>query len=264
METPKRIADRINFYVINLDRSVDRMEQFKKDFEAFPIPFIRVPAIEGKDLVMPIKEYNATKFFFSNGQEATPGEIGCYLSHLKVFKMFLESDKELALICEDDATPTHNAYEILEQAIAYSETWDLLRLHKIYFHSETFFPYRALPQGHNLCTSISGVNSSTAYVVNRRAAEILVKKLIPMTRAYDNALFQGRVGIREATVVPDCMFPNECHNVTTIEGKSKTKRRWKPWHCVFWTSRFRRTWIRIVRYSLQFFRLFKRRFSGSQ
>ena len=255
-ETSKQLSDRVSFYVINLDRAIDRMERFEKDFVSFPVPFIRVSAIEGKTLTIPIEDYDAPMFFLYIGREAGPGEIGCYLSHLKVIRMFLESDKEFALICEDDASPTPECYEAIEQAVTHSETWDLLRLCGC--RRKTSFPYRTLTPTHSLCTSITGMIQTGAYIVNRRTAEILLQKLVPMTAQYDAALFQGRVGIREATIFPNCMPLNEHSRNSTIG--SGGRRRWKPWHIVFWTCRLRRLWVRIVRYVLQIFRMIRRRF----
>jgi len=258
MKTPKSILDRIDFYVINLDRSVDRMKQFAKDFESFPIPFIRVSGIEGQTLTIPIENYDALKFFSYVGREATPGDIGCYLSHLKVLRMFLESGKEFALICEDDAAPTPECYEAIEQAIAHSESWDLLRLYARRHEASLLISYRSLTSVHNLCTSIHGMDDAAAYVVHRRAAEILVKKLVPMVCQYDNALFQGRLGVREATVFPYCVFRH--YHKSTIGYD--LRRKLYPWHIVFWGGFFRRLLFLVVRCSFQCVRLFRRWFGG--
>lgn len=251
------LQDRLNFYVINLDRSVERMERFEKDFASFPIPHVRVSAVDGKLLTVPVRDYDAFMFFMNVGREVSPGEIGCYFSHLKVFKMFLESQQEFALICEDDAVPIPECYEAIEQAIAHSKTWDLLRLYK--HRSTMIFPYQSLTSTHCLATSIKDMRCTAAYIVNRRAAEVLIKKLVPMTCLYDTALFQGRLGVREATISPNCVVLNECGVSSTI-GYSQNKRNLKPWHFVFWSCRFFRLWIRIVRYSLQFSRIIKHRF----
>jgi glycosyl transferase family 25 len=253
--TEKKFSDRISFYVINLDRSVDRMEQFKKDFESFPIPFIRVSAIEGKKLTIPIEDYDAFMFFLRMGRDASPGEIGCYFSHLKVLKMFLESDKEFALICEDDAMPTPEGYTAVEQAIAHADTWDLLRLFSC--RHQTSFPYRLLSSNRSLCTQITCLIPAAAYIVNRRAAEILLRKLAPMTGLADEVLFHGRIGIREATVFPNCFLRSEHSNTSTIANV--VKRKLKPWHLVYWTCRLYRLRVRIVRYTLQILRAVRRR-----
>jgi glycosyl transferase family 25 len=234
------------------------MERFKKDFESFPVPFVRVSAIEGKTLTFPIEGYDAFMFFWNEGREASPGEIGCYLSHIKALKMFLESGKEFAIICEDDAMPIPESYEAVKQAIVHSETWDLLRLCGGRIKSS--FPYQMLVQGHHLCTSITDMIPATAYVVTRCAAEKLIQKLLPTTDFYDSALFQGRWGIREATVFPNCILRNEHSKLSTIREGSNRKRKLKPWHLVFWSCRLFRLRVRTIRYVLQFFRLLKRHF----
>jgi len=248
--------DNIAFYVINLDRSTDRMEQFTKDFASFPVPFIRVPAIEGKNLTIPVEGYDAFMFFLNVGREASPGEIGCYISHIKALKLFLESGKPFGMICEDDAMPIPESYEAVKQAIAHADTWDLLRLYG--GRAKTSFPYQELTATHNLCTSITGMVPAAAYVVNRCAAQKLVQRLLPITDLYDSALHHGRCGIRESTVFPNCLLRGENQANSTLGYGYK--RNLQPWNLVYWTSRLFRLRVRIVRYSLQLFRLIRRRF----
>ena len=252
----KQLSDRVGFYVINLDRAADRMERFEKDFASFPIPFIRVPAIEGKTLTFPVQDHDAFMYFVNQGRVGRPGEVGCYLSHIKALKTFIESGKEFGMICEDDATPIPASYEAIKQAIIHSDSWDLLRLYG--GRAKTSFPYRSLTPGHNLCTSITGMIPAAAYIVNRRAAEKLVKKLLPMVDRWDSSLHYGRWGIREATVFPNCILLSEYSHHSTLGDKPQ--RLVKPWHLIFWTCRFHRLRVRIVRYSFQIVRLFRRRF----
>ena len=103
------------------------------------------------------------------------------------------------------------------------------------------------------------MTGTVAYIVNRRAAEKLVQKLLPMTDVCDEAMFQGRVGIREATVFPNCIILHEHSNQSTIQESDKRKRNLKPWHFVFWSCRLFRLRVRVVRYILQVFRLIQRR-----
>jgi glycosyl transferase family 25 len=243
------------------------MERFKKDFASFPVPFIRVSAIEGKTLTFPIEGYDAFMFFWNMGRDASPGEIGCYLSHIRVLKMFLESGKEFALICEDDTMPTPECYEVVKQAIAHSNTWDLLRLYG--GHVKTAFPYQTLTQVHRLCIPATSMLASVAYIVNRRTAEKLMQKLLPMTVPYDLALWYGRWDIREAAVFPNCILHEDYNNSTirnaTINDSMAMRKRfnfkfkgnWKPWHLVFWTSHGFRLRRKAVRCVLQIIRLLK-------
>lgn len=250
------LSDRVNFYVINLDRSTDRMERFAKSFATFPLPYIRVSAVDGKLLNTPIENFNNFMFWFNTGRAALLGEIGCYLSHLNVLKTFLESDKEFAMICEDDAAPAPGCHETIQEAIDNSGSWDLLRLYGC--RRKTSFPYLELSHSRHLCTSITSLVETRAYMVNRRAAKKLLRNLSPMTAAYDVALFKGHIGIKEATVLPNCIIRDESSgNTSTIQDGAK--RNLRPWHLVYWTCRLHRLWVRTTRYSLQFLRMINRR-----
>jgi len=254
---PNSILERINFYVINLDRSIDRMEQFAKDFASFPIPFIRVSGIEGKTLTIPIENFDALMFFLYVGREATPGDIGCYFSHLKALKMFLKSGKEFALICEDDVAPTVECYEAIVQAIARSQSWDLLRLYSRRQKTSLSISYQSLTSVNKLCTSLHGIDDAAAYIVHRRTAEILFEKLVPMTCQYDNALFHGRLNIREATIYPYCMSR---HYYQSTIGYDHFKHNLHHWHPVFWICCFFRLWFLTIRCSFQCVRMIRRWF----
>ena len=63
-----------------------------------------------------------------------PGEIGCYLSHIKVLQTFLASNHEFAIIIEDDAVLHEHYKQMTEKAMAAYKTlseyeqWDVLKL----------------------------------------------------------------------------------------------------------------------------------------
>lgn len=90
--------------VINLDRSPNRWEFISKQFANLNLPVTRVSGVDGNklsaetqlNLQPPLKE----KWEFP--RRLLPGEIGCYLSHVKCWKILVESDDPWALIVEDD------------------------------------------------------------------------------------------------------------------------------------------------------------------
>lgn len=251
-----QLNEKINFYVINLDRSVDRMEGFKKEFANFPIPYIRVSGVDGSQITLPHPEYAQKRFFIFNGCEATPGEIGCYFSHIKVIRQFLESDKEFALICEDDAIPLPETAEVIENALQHSSSWDFLRLHG--GRSKTSFPYRHLAGDHQLCTTITGMTSSVTYIINRKAAKKMILKYSVMCVPYDIALLCGKINIREASVMPNVILPGE-RNSTVRHPEEYKSPITSPY---YWSCRLNGVWVRIVRYSLQIGRIISRRLSN--
>lgn len=103
----------IKKFVINLKRRPDRLELFKKR-----CPFNDVNVIEGfdgkniKDETSAIEQDIATRFTGLN-----PGEIGCFLSHLRVFNKIRKENIPYALIFEDDALFCNNFLELYSKII---------------------------------------------------------------------------------------------------------------------------------------------------
>ncbi|MCJ8052586.1 glycosyltransferase family 25 protein [Shinella curvata] len=123
----------IRTYVINLDGSDARLAGLRTKLEAFGIDFERVAAVDGRayDLAsLPDYDLAAAKRFMGRG--LVGGEIGCYYSHLKAARTFLQSDARHALVLEDDAEPLCNVLELLEAALpdidALDPDWLLLNV----------------------------------------------------------------------------------------------------------------------------------------
>lgn len=116
-------------YLINLERAKDRLEMMQKEFEKARLPFERVCAVDAKNL-----DHN--NFIIKNryDRDLLPGEIGCYLSHIKTLNLFLSSDSEFAIIIEDDAKLADDFVEIIEKTLnnykdlPSKHQWDVLKL----------------------------------------------------------------------------------------------------------------------------------------
>ncbi len=191
----------IDCYIINLDRSRDRWELIRQSPGLSRLNMIRVSAVDGKQLTLPCPEFSPWGYFWCFGRVITKTKIACCLSHVKTMRMFLDSGKEHALICEDDVSGVPELPEILEEVLKYSDAWDFVRL--CGFRQKAFIPFADLGNGYRLVSDLKCGTSNGAYLVNRKAAQILVKKLVPMWMNTDVAIYHGIPnGIREATVTP--------------------------------------------------------------
>ena len=76
------------FFVINLDSKPDRLEDASKQLHQYGIEFERFSAVMGSELDQSTIEEvydakgNAKKYY----KEMSVGEIGCYLSHIQLWK----------------------------------------------------------------------------------------------------------------------------------------------------------------------------------
>ena len=97
---------KITSYIINLDRSKDRLAYVQPRVNALGYPVVRFPAVDGYNLTKETLSRVVSKNFYSyTGDYADLGTIGCALSHAKVWERFLATDADYALIFEDDDEP---------------------------------------------------------------------------------------------------------------------------------------------------------------
>jgi GR25 family glycosyltransferase involved in LPS biosynthesis len=87
-------------YVINLKKDVERKEFIKNHFKEHDISFNIFEGVNGLEL--DLEKLKTEKTLKDKERPLTKGEIGCYLSHVEIWKKFLSSDKKYCLIFEDD------------------------------------------------------------------------------------------------------------------------------------------------------------------
>lgn len=112
-------AERWLTYVINLDRSVERLHQISLELKREAILFERVPAVDGRSLSADAQhEIDAGNF----ERGLTSGEVGCALSHVAALRRFLETDRKFVLILEDDTILEKDFKHHLTRFIQWTET----------------------------------------------------------------------------------------------------------------------------------------------
>ena len=116
LKKPQKKPDKFHIFVINLSRSKDRLDNFKKYHKEMirPIPLTRVEAVDKKDIVnTPIlKKWHETialnpqfksKEEFDNFIKRSVGTNALQLSNVKCLKIGKQKKAEWTILCEDDA-----------------------------------------------------------------------------------------------------------------------------------------------------------------
>jgi glycosyl transferase family 25 len=86
----------MKIFLINLDRSRDRLAAIQTELGQAKLNFERVSAIDGNELNdLELSVYNPLK-------NLSRGEVACFLSHRLCWKKIIDSDIPAALILEDD------------------------------------------------------------------------------------------------------------------------------------------------------------------
>ena len=225
MSTQEFLADlwdRCGVFLINLDRSPDRLATASRHFSDAGIPFQRIAGFDASNedvSGIPIDQAAFTKI---HGKKTIrKGEIGCYQSHLRAIHTFLDTDKDFAIILEDDALPLPRTITSIQQLIAWESDWDIDPL----FHFHRGGPI-TLKHSDNLKLTVhlAHISSSAAYIINRRAAEILLKHMAVQRACVDHALFENWAhGLRLRGIVPMAMQLSAQANISTINAENSGK-----------------------------------------
>jgi glycosyl transferase family 25 len=116
-------------------------------------------------------------------------------------KALLASSHEFGLVLEDDVVVGADTPAVLAALGAQVDAWDVVKLSGI--HSGSPRPVRTLGAGRDLCVMLSRCTGASAYVVNRRAAQVYLDKLLPMQLPYDHAQDRGwALGLKVRKVHP--------------------------------------------------------------
>ena len=116
LRTPQKKPDKFHIFVINLSRSKDRLDNFKKYHKEMihPIPFTRVEAVDKRKIVNTpmLKKWHETIALnpqFKSKEESdkfikrSMGTRSIQLSNVKTLKKAKQTNVEWTILCEDDA-----------------------------------------------------------------------------------------------------------------------------------------------------------------
>ena len=136
------VPTNVDVYVINLDKATKRLTHFKDQFQQCDLSRgrapIRISAVDGRTIELKgvvsaraqkeIQQAEATGFRQKH-YELSRGAVGCYLSHIHAWQSLLKSDKNAAIIMEDDALLYPHLQEYMVHEVQYiPDDWDILLL----------------------------------------------------------------------------------------------------------------------------------------
>ena len=180
--------DQIKTYVINLPKDQKRRENALRETGRFPNLDVEiVKAVYGKELTDQEKEhlFDLKKYSQYYGRAVLSGEIGCTLSHRDCYKCLLDSNRQFALLLEDDVhfliDPLDRDFWLAAGKMMNTEKPLVLLLHAdiSYTGKEKFFC-----EGY-VYYSVYNAMYTTAYFINRSAAKLLLQKKRPYWVADD-------------------------------------------------------------------------------
>jgi len=186
---------KIRFYIINLDRSTERLASITTHLKSLGIEFTRIAAIDGREL--PDANAYPSRYF----RPLTKGELGCSLSHYKCWQQIVQDRIDYGVILEDDVIIDKKLLDFIsmlkqEEII----NWDILKLTQYFktapksFHTNQEFRIRTLRRksaiiieklaNFHLIRFHPPAIGTYGQIVTKKAAARLIKNFVP-TRPLD-------------------------------------------------------------------------------
>lgn len=237
----------MHIFVINLLENTARRIAIERQLQALNLSYEIFPAIKGISLSPEkIKQCYSEKWFHRNeGRSMLPGELGCALSHIEIYRMVVERGLSHALILEDDAWLNPNLpmllHSIKEKFSPANKDVYLL----------TWFREIALGNFENIWSAyhIAKVRSaycSHGYIVSNSAALELIKALYPVHQVADcwGWLIRHQI-VSVRAVFPTCITADLSYETnTTLElqknvnlklslSRKLFRRSYRGWWLIF-------------------------------
>ncbi|MFI0348150.1 MAG: glycosyltransferase family 25 protein [Chthoniobacterales bacterium] len=173
-------------YIINLDRAPERWIHIQETFASSTITPRRITAVDGNAIALPHPDFDEKSFRLFHGRAINIYEVACYFSHIKALRAFLETEEKYALICEDDICLAPGFDELITSLMNYSSTWNIVRLTGL--SQGKAFQIKKLISNYSVMVHLGRLKGAGAYLIDRKAAEIFVKRLLPMWLPWDHAI----------------------------------------------------------------------------
>jgi len=114
-------------FVISMTRSVERRRDVITHLNSLKIDFNIVDAVDGSSLSKDfIGQTNEAALRGEIGRTLSPGEIGCALSHLGIYRTIVDEGGGPYLILEDDVELSRAFMEIIKRVDSLPPDWELI------------------------------------------------------------------------------------------------------------------------------------------
>tara|TARA_Y100000996_G_C22506219_1_gene636517 strand:+ start:61 stop:804 length:744 start_codon:yes stop_codon:yes gene_type:complete len=182
---------KLKVYIVNLKHSTKRRDNIINEVKKQNITNYKlIDAVDGNNISLEkLKSLTfKNKNNFNNWYtELTPSQIGCALSHIKIYQEFINSSYEYALILEDDSIFLNKFTYELEKFILKNFKYkkQILLLSEI---KEFYFKPIDRIKDYEI-VNVTNAFFTHAYIINKEAAKSIIKFNYPVKTWADNFVF---------------------------------------------------------------------------
>lgn len=218
-------------FLINLDRSRDRLNKMTARFSELGVAFERVKAVDGNTLSS--DHINAVRLQVRGLLPLSESEVGCFLSHRKCWELIANGHQSYGCVFEDDVLLSDRLKLFLSDSQWIPGDADVVKLETAGDRIWLDTPVIDLAEGFKLGRLRSVHYRTAGYILSRRAAEHLLSVSQQFYVPVDLVVFDPAHGVANEMVIYQ-MVPSLCaqtkhlhspgavdHIETTIEERGR-------------------------------------------
>ena len=200
----------MKIFIINMIRSTERRRRMEQQLNKQNLSFEFIEAVDGHAMSEVEKKQHSRKTNYA----FLPGEIGCALSHQKIYSKMIDENINKALILEDDVILPDNLNEILKSLNVNNKKPMVVLLSRVN-------KYIKKPTTHLIdeyaIHKTQQATTAHSYIVNKKAASTLLKNLYPIWMTADKwSLFEDMSLIKVFSIIPHPIHLSDESKKSTI------------------------------------------------
>lgn len=181
------VDSQIPVFFINMDDAADRRQWFETQASDLGLEVTRVAAVVGRELAD--ETLDRLKASIQSGTPLGPSEIGCFLSHRKVWEQVLASGAAWAFVAEDDLHLAAGAAVYFHSTSWIPDDADLIKAETTFRRCHMGRRSSPTPDGRSLRQLHSLHGGSGGYFIRRKAAETALALAQDLCEPADHFLF---------------------------------------------------------------------------
>jgi glycosyl transferase family 25 len=208
-------------WVVNLARSAERRQFMQRQFASLRLSYRIINASDGKTLSREeLQKYSKRHALKAKGRELSTGEIGCALTHARIYQQMLVEQLEEVLILEDDIVITQDLLRVLLQRRKFPPDWEAVNFANTCAQA---IPRGPVCENYEICRFKGIANRTSAYLINRRGAEKLIEHVYPIRLPADDLVgFTQITGLHLYGITPSVVaLADFKSDIWSDEGEAK-------------------------------------------
>lgn len=229
-----------NIYLINLDKSADRLIQSASRLAEQNIEFKRLPAVLGsalsdeKKFTHYNKRMNKKQYYY----DLSAAQIGCYLSHRKAWEYIATGSEPFGIVLEDDFILNHDLNSAITAIEEMKIPWEVIKLSAYANRARPIAYSHTITNEFEIVIHKKPISGGAATAITKEAAQRMLDTTQQFGRPCDTDMqYFWERGIEIMSLMPFPVAQDLRYESTISDAIGKQNRR--P---------LRRLWLQIHQY----------------